>query len=216
MGWFRRRFLTGLLILLPTVLTGYVVYRLFISIDNILEPLARKYPILDIPGLGFIGVVLIILIAGVFASNLIGRRIIGSIEELVKRIPLISRMYIAVKQISEVFLQHERTVFKKAVMIEYPRKGIYVVGFVTSRWNIPESKGGERTFVNIFLPTTPNPTSGLFLLVPEHDVIPIDCSPEEALKMIISGGAVLPYIPAVDFDRNPIEGENPGAGGTRE
>jgi len=192
MGWFRRNFLTGLVILLPTVITAYVLYRFFVSIDSILRPIVEKYPFLDFPGLGFIGVILIILLTGVFAGNLIGRRIIGWMENLVYRIPLINRIYIAIKQISEVFLKQERTVFRRAILIQYPRPGIYVIGFVTSSWKFRGADGKEQTFINVFLPTTPNPTSGLFLMIPEHEAIPLDYSIEESLKMVISGGAVMP------------------------
>lgn len=192
MTWLRRKFLTGLVILLPTVLTGWVLYRTFIFVDNILEPVVKRYPFLDIPGLGFFTVLFLIIVAGVFAGNFLGRRIIRVTENIVIRIPLISRMYTAFKQMSEVFLQHEKTVFNKAVMIQYPRHGIYVIGFVTSNWKFRGQDGIEKTYLNIFLPTTPNPTSGLFLMVPEDDTAPMNCSIEEALKMVISGGAVLP------------------------
>ena len=193
MGWLRRRFFTGLLILLPTVITGYVLYRFFISVDSILlNPLVQRYPFLDIPGLGFLGVFLIILLTGVFAGNFIGSAIISWTESFVFRIPLISRVYIAIKQMSEVFFKQERTVFKRAVLIEYPRPGIYAVAFVTSTWKQKDIDGRERTFVNVFLPTTPNPTSGFFLMVPDDETIPFDYTTEEAMKLIISAGAVLP------------------------
>lgn len=160
--------------------------------DNILRPVVEKYPILDIPGLGFMTVILLILFAGVFAGNFIGRRIIGWAESIVTRIPLISRMYTAIKQISEVFLRHERSAFREAILLQYPRPGIYVIGFVTSSWETAIGDEEKKTYVNIFLPTTPNPTSGLFLMIPKEEAIPMDCTVEEALKMVISGGAVLP------------------------
>ncbi len=193
MGWLRRRFFTGLLILLPTVVTGYVLYRFFVSVDSILlNPLVQRYPFLDIPGLGFLGVFLIILLTGVFAGNFFGSTIISWVESLVFRIPLVSRVYIAIKQMSEVFFKQERTVFKRAVLIQYPRPGIYAVAFVTSKWKQKDIDGREKTFVNVFLPTTPNPTSGFFLMVPEDETIPFDYTTEEAMKLIISAGAVLP------------------------
>lgn len=193
MGWLRRRFFTGLLLLLPTVVTGYVLYRFFVSVDSILlNPLVQRYPFLDIPGLGFLGVFLIILLTGVFASNFFGSTIISWAESLVFKIPLIGRVYIAIKQMSEVFFKHERTVFKRAVLIQYPRPGIYAVAFMTSTWKQKDIDGREKTFVNIFLPTTPNPTSGFFLMVPEDEIIPFDYTIEEAMKLIISAGAVLP------------------------
>jgi len=192
MGWFRRKFLTGLIILLPTVVTIYIFYRVFVSFDNILEPLVLKYPFLDIPGLGVLSVVLIVLLTGIFAGNFFGRTIISWLETVVFRIPLFSRMYIAIKQLSEVFLKQERTVFKRAILVQYPRPGIYVVAFVTSTWRFKDETGEERSFVNVFLPTTPNPTSGLFLMIPEEEAIPFDYTIEDALKLVISGGAVLP------------------------
>jgi uncharacterized membrane protein len=193
MGWLRRRFITGLLILLPTVITGYVLYRFFVSIDSLLlNPLVERYPFLDIPGLGFLGVFLIIIMTGVFAGNFLGSTIISWAESLVFKIPLVSRVYIAIKQMSEVFFKQERTVFKRAVMIQYPRPGMYAVAFVTSTWKQKDIDGRERNFMNVFLPTTPNPTSGFFLMVPEEETIPFDYSTEEAMKLIISAGAVLP------------------------
>lgn len=201
MGWLRRKFLTGLVILLPTVLTAWILYKFFVSVDDLLEPVVARYPFLDIPGLGFIAVFAIVLAAGVFAGNFIGKKIIALLEVVVTRIPLISRMYTAIKQISEVFLRHERTVFRRAVYIEYPRPGIFVIGFVTSSWKSEVEGQRGRTFLNIFLPTTPFPTSGLFLVVPEDDAIPMDCPVEEALKMVISGGAYLPEISLIDIDK---------------
>ena len=140
------------------------------------------------------------------AGNFIGRRIIHWLEKGIGQIPLVSRMYTAFKQMSEVFLQEKRTAFRRAIIIEYPRRGIYSVGFVTSTWSYRDSAGKDRVFINVFLPTTPIPTSGLFLMLPEEDVIPMNCSVEEALKMVISGGAIISSIPAIDAARKAAEG----------
>ncbi len=198
MGWLRRKFLTGLVILLPTVLTGWILYKIFVSMDNILRPLVEKYSFLDIPGLGLIAVTLLVLVAGVFAGNFIGRKILKWSEGVVTRIPLVNRMYTAIKQTSEVFVRHERTVFKEAIFIQYPRPGISVVGFVTSTWVTRIGDGPEKKYINVFMPTTPIPTSGLFLMIPEEEAIPMNVSVEDALKMVISGGAV---IPPLNMDR---------------
>ena len=99
--WLRRKFLTGLIILLPTVLTGWILFRLFRSVDSILKPIVERYPFLDIPGLGFITVILILLLTGIIAGNFIGRRIISWIEKGIGQIPLVSRLYTAFKQMSE-------------------------------------------------------------------------------------------------------------------
>ncbi len=205
MGWLRRRFFTGLVILLPTVITGWVLYKVFVFFDSLLRPLTARYPFLDFPGLGFVGVIVFVLLAGVLGGNLIGRRIIEGLERLVRRIPLISRMYTAVKQISEVFLRHERTVFKRAVIFQYPRPGIYAIGFVTSDWKFRDAGGSPKRFINVFLPTTPNPTSGLFLMIAEEEIIPLGCSIEDALKMVISGGAVVPAISNLESARQFAE-----------
>lgn len=212
-AWIRRRFLTGLVILLPTVLTGWILYQVFRSVDSVLRPIVTRYPILDIPGLGVLAVVLIVLGVGIFAGNLLGRRIIAGIETVLARIPLVNRMYITLKQMSEIFLREQRTAFRRAVVIEYPRRGIYSIGFVTSVWTLRDVSGAQRLFLNIFLPTTPNPTSGLFLMVPEEDAVTMDCSVEEAVKMVISGGAVLPAIPPIEIPvgraGRPAEPERP-------
>jgi len=198
--WLRRRFITGLVVLLPTVLTAWILFQVFRSVDSVLRPLVARYPFLDIPGLGLLAVLVIVLAVGIFAANLIGRRIIRLLERALSRIPLVNRMYLTLKQMSEVFLREQRTAFRKAVMIEYPRRGIYSIGFVTSTWTYRDEKGRERTMVNLFLPTTPNPTSGLFLMIPEEDPEPMGCSIEEAVKMVISGGAVIPTIPPIRFN----------------
>jgi uncharacterized membrane protein len=197
--WLQRRFLTGLVVLLPTVLTGWILWQVFRSVDSILRPLTARYPFLDIPGLGLLAVLLIVLIVGIFAANLIGRRIIRMLESILSRIPLVNRMYLTLKQMSEVFLREQRTAFRHAVIIEYPRHGLYSIGFVTSTWTFRDETGRERVIVNLFLPTTPNPTSGLFLMIPEEETEPMACSIEEAVKMVISGGAVTPPVPPARF-----------------
>jgi uncharacterized membrane protein len=109
-----------------------------------------------------------------------------------EKIPMVRSIYVAIKQVSEVFLKQERTVFKEVVLVEYPRPGVYVIGFVTSTWRFRGADGREHDHVTIFLPTTPNPTSGLFIMVSREEAIPSDLSIEEAMKMVISGGAVVP------------------------
>jgi uncharacterized membrane protein len=205
-NWIRKKFFTGLIILLPTLLTGWILYRLFKSVDSILMPIVARYPFLDIPGLGFFAVIIILLLTGIVAGNFIGRRIIHWLEKGIGQIPLVSRLYIAFKQMSEVFLQEKRTAFRRAIIIEYPRKGVYSVGFVTSTWSYRDPEGMDRVFYNVFLPTTPIPTSGLFLMIPEEDAMPMNCSVEEALKMVISGGAIITSIPAIDAARRAAEG----------
>ncbi len=171
-----------------------------------------RYPFLDIPGLGFFAVIIILLLTGIFAGNFIGRRTIHWVEKGINQIPMVSWMYTAFKQMSEVFLHEKRTAFRRAIILEYPRRGVYAVGFVTSTWNYHDSSGRERVFINVFLPTTPIPTSGLFLMIPEEDTIPMNCSVDEALKMVISGGAITTSIPAIDAAREAAESGDSAAG----
>jgi uncharacterized membrane protein len=190
--WFKRKFLTGLLVLLPTVLTAYVLYRIFVWVDGFLKPITVRYPFLDIPGIGFVAVIVIILLAGVFGGGFFGRTLFRWVEGGFEKIPMVRSIYVSLKQVSEVFLKQERTVFKEVVLIEYPRRGVYVIGLVTSTWRFRVADGKEQDFITVFLPTTPNPTSGLFLMVPRSEAITSDLSIEDALKMVISGGAVVP------------------------
>jgi uncharacterized membrane protein len=200
MRWLKRSFLTGLLILLPTVITLYVLYRLFRSIDSILKPVVARYPVLDIPGLGFASVIVIILLVGVFGRNLIGKRIVWWVQGKMERLPMVNKIYVAIQQISEVFLKPERTVFKEVVFVQFPRLGMYSLAFVTSSLKLKKIDGTEETYITVFLPTSPNPTSGFLLMLPRHEVIPSDLSTEDALKMVISGGTVIP-----EGHRSPME-----------
>jgi uncharacterized membrane protein len=186
----RRHFITGLVFLAPVVITAYIFWKVFGSVDNLIEPLQIRYPILDVPGLGVIVVFLIILIAGFLTGNLIGRRLIGLVERWLNHIPLIRGIYSTVKEISKVFFSDKRTVFKSVVLIRYPHPDCYALAFVTKEGQKYFNDLTGEDLVNVFLPTAPNPTSGYLLLIPKKDVMPVDISVEEGLKMVISGGAV--------------------------
>jgi uncharacterized membrane protein len=190
--WFKRKFLTGLLVLLPTALTAYVLYRIFVWVDGFLKPIIARYPFFDIPGLGFVAVILIILLAGVFGGGFFGRTLLRWLEGGFEKLPMVSRIYVAIKQISEVFLRQERTVFERVVLVEYPRPGIWMLGFVTSRWRFRAPGREEGEYITAFLPTSPNPTTGFLIIVPPAEAIPTDLSVEEAFKVVISAGAVVP------------------------
>ena len=188
--FFRRHFITGLVFLAPVVITAYILWKVFVSVDNLIEPLQVRYPILDVPGLGVIVVLFIILLAGFLTGNLLGRRLIGLVEGWLNRIPLIRGIYSTVKEISQVFFADKRTVFKSVVLIKYPHPDCYALAFVTKEGQEYFNTLIAEEVVNVFLPTAPNPTSGFLLMIPRKDVIPVDISVEEGLKMVISGGAV--------------------------
>lgn len=186
------RFLAGVLILTPVVVTGWIFWKIFSSVDNVLKPLQQRYPIIDWPGVGFVVVLLLILLVGFFAGNFIGRRVIAKVERVLYNIPLIRRIYHAVKELSEVFLTDRTTVFKEVVMIRYPHRDTFALAFVTRKAGGPFNSLAGSEVLNVFVPTTPNPTSGFLLLVPVKDVIRVPITVEAGLKMVISGGAFTP------------------------
>lgn len=191
-------FVTGLIVLIPLVLTIYIIWKLFIAIDGILQGVVSQlFSRLGLGevgqtyiGLGFISVILLILLTGLIARNYIGKKVIQWGEMLFTQIPLINRIYIAIQQLSNAFLSEKREVFKKAVLIEYPRKGIYSIGFFTQDTRGEVQERLQTDVVSVFLPTTPNPTSGFLLFVPKTEVVELDMSIEDALKLVISGGAI--------------------------
>jgi uncharacterized membrane protein len=204
----RRYFLAGLAVVLPTAVSVYVLWLLFVKLDGILGSyLAGRFG-LRIPGIGLAAIVVILLLAGVMARNLIGKRLIGAVQKALEAIPLFNRVYTAMRQISEAFLNEESTTFRRVAAVEYPRPGMYSLCFVTAeRSGEVEAKLGRRT-VNVFLPTSPNPTSGYMLVVPVEDIIPLDMSVEEGMKMVISGGSYIPLgrRPGMPAGRAPLGG----------
>jgi uncharacterized membrane protein len=201
----RTHFLTGLIVLTPVVVTAYVFWHLFFKIDSILSGWLTTWGLYDligfkIPGIGFIILVLLVIFIGMLTRNFVGKKLIEAGDRLMTRIPIFNRIYTAIQQISQAFLTKRGSVFRKTVLVEYPRPGIYAIGFLTS---VSRGEVQDRTkteLYNVFLPTTPNPTSGFLLLVPKDEIIPLDMSIEEALKLIISGGTIVPENIEVDGD----------------
>jgi len=191
----RGYFITGLLTVVPLSFTVYVISIILKNSDRIFnllpEPYNPKHLIpFPIPGLGVVVVVLLVFFIGVLVRNYVGSRIVEFGERIVYRIPLVRPIYSAVKQLLVAIFSQTGEGFERVVLIEYPRRGIYALGFVTgvSRGEVQEMT--EERVLNVFLPTTPNPTSGFYLLVPETDIIPLKISVEDAFKLIISGGLV--------------------------
>ena len=129
---------------------------------------------------------------GLAARSLLVKRVISFFEGLLARVPIVSNIYSALQQLSETFIAKKKHVFQRAVLLEYPRKGVYALGLVTSQAQGEVQKKISSSLINVFIPTTPNPTSGFLLMVPESDTIALDMSVEDGMKMIISGGAITP------------------------
>jgi len=190
-------FLTGLLVILPVFVTVYVIWFLIRVMDVVLKYIPPKYlpetylPF-QIPGLGLILVIILIFAVGLLTKNLAGRRVVHIWENIVDRIPLVRIIYSGVKQLLEAFFIQKNQAFKRVALLEYPRRGTYVIGFITG-----ESKGEvqsktNKNMMNVFVPTTPNPTSGFYILIPEDELIILNMTVEDAFKLIISGGIFSP------------------------
>jgi len=143
-----------------------------------------------IPGLGIIFTLGIIQLVGLLSANLFGRKVVKTYERVLDRIPFVRGVYVAVKQLLEQILSPNSDRFRRAVLVEYPRKGIYSIGFVTGLDEGDLQAKTTEKVLNIFLPTTPNPTSGYYLLIPEEDAIPLDLTVDQAFKLIVSAGMV--------------------------
>lgn len=188
----KQLFVRGLFTLLPVVATIYIAYFLFNLMDNFLGTRIEALAGRRLPGIGIAASILLIFVAGFFVSNVLGGRLFHLGERLVRKVPIVSKIYNAVKQIVDAFSLQGKPVFSQVVLIEYPRKGTYAVGFVTG-----ECKGEVQTktaarLMNVFIPTTPNPTSGMLILVPDSEITILDMTVEEGLKLIVSAGVVVP------------------------
>jgi len=197
----RTYFITGLLVITPIILTIFSIKWLFNLIDGILGGfvsiiLVKVFGFEEftepIVGLGFIAILFLILFTGMLARNYFGGKLIKLGEWIVKSIPLVNKVYNAFKQISGVFISEKRDVFTKAVLIEYPRKGLYSIVFMTRDAGGEIKDKLENEMISVFLSSTPNPTTGYLLFVPKNEIIELDMTIEDSMKLIISGGAVLP------------------------
>ena len=186
----RRYFFTGLIVLLPVVVTVSVLWRFFFALDDILGRFVETYIGRPLPGVGLVALIALILGIGAVASNFLGKRVIRVGERLVARVPLMGWIYRTTKQLFSTILEERGQSFRKVVLVSYPQKGTYSVAFVTSESPTPVEGSLGKGFVTVFLPTTPNPTSGFLLVVPADEVIPMNLSVDEGLRLVISAGAL--------------------------
>ena len=192
----RNYFISGLLFWIPLILT-VIVIKSFLELINSLitqQYLPVVILVLDttIPGSGIILLFIIILITGILVTNILGRRLVALWEKLLNSIPGFRNIYNILKKVSDTVLNTSSESFKKAYLIQYPNKGIWVIAFQSGDYRgQAESVIGEE-IINLFVPTTPNPTSGFFVLIPKKDALELDISVEEAFKLVISAGVVTP------------------------
>ncbi len=192
----RNYFISGLLFWIPLGLS-VVVIKFFLELVNNIVPTQYLPEVLfdlgnAIPGSGIVWVILIMLITGALVNNFIGRKLIQLWEKLLNKIPGFRGIYSALKQLSDTVLSPSGESFKKALLVEYPRKGMWTIAFQTGNYGGEVAKKIGQEMINIYVPTTPNPTSGFFIMLAKEDVIELDMNVDDAFKLIISTGVVTP------------------------
>lgn len=193
----RACFVAGLLIWVPLAITIWVLGLIIGTMDQSLSLLPADWhprALLgrQVPGLGVILTLLVILVTGVLARNFVGARLVGAWEGLLRRIPFVNSIYSSVKQVSDTLLSGSGQAFRKVLLVQYPRQGVWTIAFQTGT---PAGEIGERVradMVSVYVPTTPNPTSGFFLMMPRDQVIELSMGVDEALKYVVSMGVIAP------------------------
>lgn len=193
----RKYFITGLLVLVPLAITFWVLHSVISIMDQSLLLLPAKWQPetlfgFKIPGLGTLLTVLIIFITGLLAQNFVGNYVVAAWELLLKRIPIVNTIYSSVKQVSDTLFSSSGNAFSKALLIQYPRQGTWTIAFLTGTPNGEVAQHLNDDFISVYVPTTPNPTSGYFLLVQRSDTIELEMSVDTALKYVVSMGVVSP------------------------
>jgi len=183
----RRYFLSGVLIIVPLIITYLVLRFLFLSVDGLLSPLLNKLLGYSIPGIGLLATLVLIFLAGIFASSVIFSRLVSYGQSLFLRIPIIRTIYGPAKQLVESLTIEEKRAFKQVVLIQFPRRGVFTLGFVTKRISLKNEE-----FFAVFVPSTPTPFTGWTLLFKREEVIPLDISVEQGIEFFVSGGIASP------------------------
>jgi len=191
----RNYIVTGAVVLVPVVLTWYVMVSLFEFLDGLTARWVVQWIGYEIPGLGLLVTVGIVLLTGMLTRSFLGRRVISFGQSMIAGVPIVRGVYTTIRQIVDAFAITDQKAFMRAALIEYPRKDIWSIAFLTSTSMDLVSECAGTGMVAVFLPTTPNPTSGYLLFVPPRDVRLLDISVEDALKLVISGGIVGPPAP---------------------
>ena len=212
----RNYFITGIVVTAPIAITLFLVWHFIGFVDGFIEDLIpsrflpQTYIPIEVPGLGVLIAILSLTLVGALAANFLGRWVMRFGDRVVSRMPVVRSVYGTLKKIFETVLAQSSKSFREVVLIEYPRKEIWAVGFITGTTEGEPQHKTARRMVNVFLPTTPNPTSGFLLFVPEEDLVKLTMSVEEGIKLVISGGIMTPPDPN-DPKLAPPKGPQPNA-----
>ena len=190
----RNYFLAGVLVTTPITVTAWISWQILQFFEGAARHLMPDawYPKIAIPGVGLLIVFLGLIIIGALTAGLLGRIFLRTSERILNQMPIVRSVYSAIKQVLETVLAKRATAFRQVVLLEYPRKGIWAIGFVSGATKGEVANKLNQPMVNVFLPTTPNPTSGFLLFVPKDDVQVLEMTIEEGIKLVVSGGIVSP------------------------
>lgn len=197
-GWLRGRFFAGMVIAAPLAATFFILQFLITFIDDRVRPLLppllkpETYTNYAIPGFGVLVLIIALTVLGAVAANLVGRSLLSATDRILSRVPIVRNVYAAIKQLTEVLTNNQQASFDRCVMIEYPKTGSWCIGFVSShaKGEIGERLGTDK--IGVFVPTTPNPTSGFLIYVNPEECIEMEMTVEEGAKMILTAGLVVP------------------------
>ncbi len=193
----KRYFITGLLIWVPLGMTAWVLKFLIDTMDQSLLLLPDSLQPenllgMDIPGIGTVLTLLVVFLTGLLTANIIGQKLVSFWEGVLWRIPVVKSIYWSIKQVSDTLFSSQGEAFRKALLVQYPREGLWTIAFMTGQPGGDVINHLKGEYISVYVPTTPNPTSGFFLMMPKSDVIELDMSVDTALKYIISMGVVSP------------------------
>jgi uncharacterized membrane protein len=193
----RKYFITGLLILVPLAITLWVLNLIITTMDQTLLLLPQQWRPevflkFSLPGMGVILTLLIVFLTGLAAHNFIGRRVVALWEAILVRIPVVNSIYSSVKQVSDTLFSSSGNAFRKAVLVQYPRQGCWTIAFLTGAPGGDVANHLQGEYISVYVPTTPNPTSGFFLMMHKSETVELDMSVDAALKYIVSMGVVAP------------------------
>lgn len=203
----RAYFMAGILITAPISITVYLAWLFITYVDDKVTPLIplrynpENYLPFGVPGLGVVVVVVGLTLIGALTAGFLGRFFQRIWERIMDKVPVLRGIYKALKQVLETVLAQQSNAFREAVLVEYPRRGMWVIAFITGRTEGEVQSLTEDPVINLFVPTTPNPTSGFLIFVPEKDMVRLSMSVEDAMKMVISGGIITPKDQRSEEDR---------------
>jgi len=207
----RHSFLAGILVIVPLGITYLIIKLLFNAVDNILAPYIEKLVGLHIPGLGVAATIILIFLAGLVATNVFGKTLLKYFHKGIARIPVVGSVYVSAKQITEALGTADTRSFKRVVFIQYPRKGLLTMGFVTrEHYMLLDKQGRKSEVINVFLPHTPNPTTGFFIICKSSDAVSVGITVEQGIKLIVSGGILAPPEPLLVENAEALEKEQTG------